>query len=621
MLRPRTPLILLVTCLAPTLATAAAQAAGDRPFAIVVVDEATGRGVPLVELRTVNDIRLVTDSAGVAEVVEPGLAGKEVFFHVKSHGYEYPKDGFGYRGKALRVVPGGEAKLTIQRIHVAERLYRVTGAGIYRDSVLLGRPVPLRKPVLNGDVLGSDSVQSAIYKGKIRWFWGDTNRPGYPLGNFHTPGASSLLPGDGGLDPAVGVDLDYLVDDRGFAKETAHMPGDGPTWIDGLVALRDADGRERLFAKYVKIRPPMDTYARGLVEWDDAADRFRRVATFPLDAPLVPAGHTFLHRVDGLEYVYFATPYPLVRVRADSKALADLSRYEAFTCLKAGSRLDHPFIDRDAEGRILYAWKRDTPAVGPAEQAKLVEEGPLKPEEVLLSLRDAETGQGVFAHAGSVNWNAYRKRWVMITAQAFGASMLGETWYAEADTPLGPWTYARKVVSHDRYSFYNPEHHPFFDQAGGRLIYFEGTYTHTFSGNDDATSRYDYNQIMYRLDLDDPRLNLPVPFSGDRPAPRSPGLPVAFYALERPGPATVAVFRADDGRLVVGKVPNGRAPLFHALPADVAKPPETTTLLYEFIRGDEHVYSTAESLAGHRRADRPFCRVWRSPTAVVIPKD
>lgn len=54
--------------------------------------------------------------------------------------------------------------------------------------------------------------------------------------------------------------------------------------------------------------------------------------------------------------------------------------------------------------------------------------------------------------------------------------------------------------------FYNPVHHPVFDQEGGRLIYLEGTYANTFSGNPDATPRYDYNQIMYRLALDDPKL-------------------------------------------------------------------------------------------------------------------
>ena len=89
------------------------------------------------------------------------------------------------------------------------------------------------------------------------------------------------------------------------------------------------------------------------------------------------------------------------------------------------------------------------------------------------------------------------------------ASFLGEVWYTEADRPEGPWIWARKIVTHDRYRFYNPVQHPFFDQDGGRVIYFEGTYTYTFSGNDDPTPRYDYNQVMYRLDLGDPRLKLP----------------------------------------------------------------------------------------------------------------
>ena len=89
----------------------------------------------------------------------------------------------------------------------------------------------------------------------------------------------------------------------------------------------------------------------------------------------------------------------------------------------------------------------------------------------------------MLSSSGSVYWNAYRKRWVMIVAQAFGGpSFLGETWYAEADTPLGPWVYARKIVTHERYSFYNPKQHPFFDEKGGQVIYFEGTYTATFSG-------------------------------------------------------------------------------------------------------------------------------------------
>src|SRR5262249_23696371 len=150
--------------------------------------------------------------------------------------------GFGFRGKALKVTPGGSAKLTIKRLNIAERLYRVTGGGIYRDSVLAGEKAPLKEPLLNGLVLGSDSVVNAGYRGKIYWCWGDTNKPSYPLGNFQVPGAVSDLPGQGGLDPEVGVDLRYFVDAKGLAKETMRMPGKGPTWLTTAVVLPDDKG-------------------------------------------------------------------------------------------------------------------------------------------------------------------------------------------------------------------------------------------------------------------------------------------------------------------------------------------------------------------------------------------
>ena len=170
------------------------SAHGHEYFCIKVVDDETGRGVPLVELKTVNNIRYYTDSAGIVAFNEPGLMNQTVFFHVKSHGYEFPKDGFGYRGTRLNITPGGEATLKIKRINIAERLYRVTGAGIYRDSILVGARCPSNSRCSTARCFGSDSVVNAIYKGKIYWFWGDTNRPSYPLGNFHVPGAVSQLP-------------------------------------------------------------------------------------------------------------------------------------------------------------------------------------------------------------------------------------------------------------------------------------------------------------------------------------------------------------------------------------------------------------------------------------------
>jgi hypothetical protein len=102
-----------------------------------------------------------------------------------------------------------------------------------------------------------------------------------------------------------------------------------------------------------------------------------------------------------------------------------------------------------------------------------------------------------------VRWNGHRKRWVLVAAQIYGKpSLLGEVWYAEAERPTGPFAKAVRVVTHDRQTFYNVCHHPFLDRDGGRLIYFEGTYTHAFSGNPEKTPRYNHNQVLYRLDLD-----------------------------------------------------------------------------------------------------------------------
>lgn len=486
----------------------AVSASSDEYFEIQVVDGATGRGVPLVELRTVNDVRFFTDSGGYAAINSPELMNQKVFFHVSSHGYEFPKDGFGYRGKQLDVTAGGKAKLELKRINIAERLYRMTGAAIYRDSSLLGKPIPIRQPLINGKVFGSDSVVNAIYRDKVYWFWGDTNRPAYPLGNFHVPGATSELPRNGGLDPDQGVNLDYFVANNGFAKPTAQMPGKGPTWISGLVVLKDAAGDEQLFAMYVKIKAPLTVYERGLVRFDDATNQFQHVKRFELDAPLFPGGHPLLHSENGKPYVYFAHPYTLIRVPATVESFQDLAKYETFTYLRNGSRESSVQVERDADGKLVYGWKSDTTPLTSKLEKRLIEDSSITPDEGLLQTEDIETGKPITLHGGSVYWNNYRQRWIMIAVESFGTSLLGEVWFSESDSLTGPWPVARKIVTHDKYSFYNPKQHPMFDADQGRYIYFEGTYTNMFSGNPDRTPRYNYNQIMYKLDLADPRLKL-----------------------------------------------------------------------------------------------------------------
>ncbi len=500
--------ILLALAAATSTTRAGPPDAGDY-FTIEVVDDRSGRGVPLVELRTTNNIRCYTDSAGVVAFREPGLMNRDVFFHVTSHGYEFPADGFGFRGRRLRTTPGATARLKVRRKNVAERLYRITGQGIYRDSLLVGRRAPIRKPLLNGRVLGQDSTLAAIYRGRVFWFWGDTARESYPLGHFAMAGATSKLPREGGLDPNVGVDLTYFVDEKGFSRKMAPLKEPGMVWVDALMTLADATGRERLVGHYSRMKSLGERLEHGMMVFNDKTETFERVRTFPDDCRLEPAYQPLRVKVDGQWYYYFTpSAYPFVRVKANWADVLDLEAYEAFTCLAPGSAYDKdsPKLDRRG-GRLIWSWKRDTAALDASRQQELIRRGKIKPGEAWIRLRDVESGKAVHAHRGSVRWNEFRKRWVMILGQSGGtSSFLGEIWYAEADAPEGPWARARKIVTHDHYTFYNPVHHAFFDQQGGRIIYFEGTYSRTFSAAKMPTPRYDYNQIMYRLDLSDPRL-------------------------------------------------------------------------------------------------------------------
>ena len=477
-------------------------------FTITVVDAETGRGVPLVELKTTSQVAVYTDSNGVIAWNEPGLMDRKVYFEIRSHGYHFPGG-----GTALTTTRGAKAQLKINRLNIAERLYRITGQGIYRDSVLSGLPVPLRNPLLNAEITGQDTVFAVPYRGRLYWVWDDTSRAAGPLGSLAGCGATSELPGKGGLDPGAGVNLDYFTRESGFCKPITPIPGPGMKWKYWLLTVPDESGRERLLASYRSMKNLGVALESGLALFNDEKQEFERIARYSADSGTGIPMHPFRASAGGITRFYFAGPLPLTRAPAEFKALAEPAAYEGFTCLAAGSRFSKTDakVERTSSGAPVYAWKKGTLPLTFDQEKELTQAGKLKSGEGLHQLRDIVKGAPLKPHAGSVFWNDFRRRWVMIVEQDGGSTNNGEIWYAEADTPAGPWVYAVKVVSHDRYTFYNPTQHPFFDQDGGRLIYFEGTYSNTFSGNPSRTPWYDYNQIMYRLALDDARLFLPAP--------------------------------------------------------------------------------------------------------------
>ncbi|MDR3698244.1 MAG: hypothetical protein P4L56_01335 [Candidatus Sulfopaludibacter sp.] len=475
----------------------AASAAWAGPFWVRVADSETGRGVPLVQLSTPRDaIRFWTDSAGVATIDDDTLNGHDVAFTIKSHGYEFDERILGEPAKRLHVEPGGHAELKIRRTNIAERLYRVTGAGIYRDSLLAGLPVPIAHPLLDGGVTGQDTNISVPYQGKLFWCYGDTF--GLAAAIFSVSCATSELPGKGGLDPDTGIDLTYFVDDKGFSRAMLPLPRPGLVWIEGLFTVQDDSGRERLVATYTRqpgLAPPTE---RGIAVFNDAAARFEMLAQLPLRRGH-KSSHPFRVTENGASWWYL---FPHQRVPDNWKALSDPRSYQSYTPLEPGAKFDgaHPRLEHKPDGSLLWAWKPDTDRIEASEERRLIAQGLMRQEDAMFALRDAATGAETGATPSCVTWNAYRKKWILL------AERVGSVYYAEADTPVGPWPRAVKIVSHNDYNFYNVVQHPFFDRDGGRIIYFEGTYTTSFSAAKEQTPRYDYNQILYRLRLDDSRL-------------------------------------------------------------------------------------------------------------------
>ncbi|HRH95766.1 MAG TPA: hypothetical protein PLB55_07520 [Prosthecobacter sp.] len=469
------------------------SAAPEDYFGIQVVDETTGRGVPLVTLRTTNQIMLTTDSAGWIAFDEPGLMNRTVYFNVEGPGYALPKDGFGYAGVKLTPVAGKTAEVKVLRTNIAERLCRLTGQGIYRDSTLLGKEPPLPRPNLFADVMGQDSVQVVPWKGRYFWIFGDTQRPNYPLGNFHSTAAWSDAPDKGGLDPENGIHFEYITDENDAVAKMLPVEEPGVVWLFGMLTVMDAEKHEHLIAHYSRWRDLGKRLEHGLAEMDESTGRFRRIAVLGDEYTWQhPQGNAVRVKGEDGDWFYFSTPFCRTRVKADYDSVQNTPSYEALVW---------------SEEHGEYVWQNSQAPMTQKDEGKLIAEKKMPRDKARMQVVDAQTGKPVQLHAGSVHWNKHRERWIMIAVQEGGeASYLGEVWYLEAKQIEGPWRKAVKIATHPKYSFYNPSHHAFFDQKDGRIIYFQGTYAETFSGNPVPTPRYDYNQILYRLDLEDERL-------------------------------------------------------------------------------------------------------------------
>jgi hypothetical protein len=420
--------------------------ADQRPHVVQITDAATARPVPLIELKLPHEVKYWTDSAGVAAIREPAIQNQPVSIAILGHGYEFPGETFFGKGTAtITLKPGGRTNLKVRRTMIAERLYRLTGEGIYRDSIEVGlMKGSATTPAL---VLGQDTAVATPYRGKLFWIWGDTIGPAF--WNFNVTAATSELPprASRGQSPIHYTYFTEKQDGGGYkTKPMLPLPGKkGLVWIEGLFTVKQrlTDTEPKLLATYTLqqgLKPPDEC---GVAIFSDTKQVFEPWFLYPCQRESHRSSHPILHKAkEGKEYWYL---YPWLRVPNDWDSLRDYSRWER---------------------------REMTPPPSPP------------------GLR-----------AASIAWNSYRQRFILLSERPQYAA--GEVWYSEALQPEGPYTPAVRIVHHNDYNFYNVVHHPFFDEQDGRIIYFEGTYTDAFSKAKEKTPRYNYNQILYRLDLNE----------------------------------------------------------------------------------------------------------------------
>ena len=590
---------------------------------ITVIDSETGRGVPLVELSS-DGQTFITDSQGEAAVYYLEAMGQTRTFTVTSHGYSLPTGSV-----SLSVDGGGWDTIEVDRQLPAERLYRSTGAGIYDASVRLELETPLQNPLLNARVSGQDTVQTIPFDGDLYWFWGDTLATNNVLGNFRASGATSTLPEDGGLEADLGVDFDYFETASGGTAAMAPdfaILGSGAAWIGAPAVVPDESGDDLLVVSVGKWGPGFQLNRRVLAGWNPALEHFEELMEYDLTESF-PSGHSFIESDTTNDYLHFQN----MRVDHSLAGLMDQDTYEVWTAIDGATGA----VLRDADGLPDYQWRASSRLTEVGD----VDSGALSPSELQSQVARAvvDGARPDLTGGSAVTPNGHRGRYVRIVQQSWGAtSLIGELWYGEADTPVGPWLYSTQVITHNDYSFYNPRIHPYLSQDGESQLFFEGTYTSWLSSSA-PTPRYDYNQVMYRLDLDRPEVILPVPIydlsgigeagvvaSKDHLTSAMDTPAIAFFAPEREGRddlVPVGWTEADcaNPQLAIGELVVD--PLFYGYPPDVVVNNPDIVPVYAFtsLADNSLTLSTAESIDGFDREDLPLALVWESPYELEFP--
>lgn len=450
---------------------------GSAPFfRINVLDSATGNGVPLVLLRTVNYIQLYTDSNGIAAFYEPGMMEQPVWFSVLADGYELRQNNLTEGKVEIYSKPydsgvvlntSGTKTVYLTRTQLAERRFRLTGGGLYRDSYLVGAKVPASAQNHTyidkvSRSVGQDTLMLTRFKEDIFWFFGDTVCPKSARQNncvgrgMYTVGAKTKFSESKVYPPA----LEYFGED-GMPRPMAKIePLRQNTWIAGVFSIGD-----NLYGNYFK-NPgdgaSPDQAKQGMAKW--SGESFEEISEWPRNSSLSLNGahtiHAFGPAHASNEWVYFVNNHVYCRVPAKDDLISNYSAFEV---------LPRP--------------------------------------------------KGQTINCNTINWNDYIKRYICIgDAPTGGPGLI----VAFSETLFGSFEQnITRITSHSNSmsSCYNGLHLPYLDQ--GSVIFVACTFTSMWSNANKTDSlwstclfginsekncapvvpRYEYNNIISSLNL------------------------------------------------------------------------------------------------------------------------
>lgn len=489
------------------------------------IDSVTGNGIPMIIIQSTYKTRYISDSNGYIAFFEPGLMNLSISFTIE--------DAAGYHAKVdawtnleliqIQTTSGEESIVKLNRTQISERWCRLTGYGIYRDSVLLGKESPSEYSLAQKLVTGLDSMMGTFYNGKYYWFFGDTNRVDRQLGNFFVTGAISNLEDLNFENKSI--PLNYISDDE-FVKSLARIePLNQPTWIHDVVVIpsdniihnnkgmrlnHDKSNSETMYATYYKPETSTLQVSRGILKWNNNLQIFELITSIQDNVNVWPIDGGHAYKMD--EWIYFSNPYPYVR----TTNYEDFTQYETFSPLIEGTKAysnSKEFLlnkfERDQNGRLVWGWKKNTGYLSPSVAKQLYDLHILSDNDIQhWTMKDIQTGKIVWPHAGSITWNKFLNQFIMVYVQIWGEpSLLGEIYFAMSPSLVGSWIQTIKIATHIKQDFYNPRILHEFMSQDQKIIYYLGTYVATFSGNL-PTPYYDYNNQVHRLDLSDKRIQL-----------------------------------------------------------------------------------------------------------------